>query len=631
MDRKILSVMVVLLCGLLLPVSRAFSQERPLPLSQLALTDLSAFKPATPNWRLAGDVFYDPDKGGKARLSPGSGVLVNVPAKSGNGHLFTTLEHGDLELELDFMMAKGSNSGIYLQGRYEVQLFDSWGLSSPKASDCGGIYERWDESRPEGQKGYEGHPPAQNVSRAPGLWQQLRIVFRAPRFDARGRKTEAARFVKVQLNGVTIHENVALTGPTRSAAFTDEKPLGPLMIQGDHGPVAIRNIRYQAYGTEPVTLANLKLTAYEGKFKSLEDFNTQPPKAEMDIDVLAHLAPASRDEFAGKITGTLRVPASGAYYLHLHLAWIPMDTHPDRINGAGQLTLDDKQVLTVTGRTGIASAMVQLAAGEHPITLSYFKSSSYWYARSNDITLSVAGPGVAYTALATPLRAAEPVSPITVLVSQEPELQRGFVEHQGRKHTHTISVGEPGQVNYSLDLQSGELLQVWRGGFLETTPMWHGRGETQLSVPLGSVIPLSGKPALALLADEQAAWPDSNAAFTYLGYELSPAGRPVFRYALAGAQVRESLEPEAGGKKLVHTFTVTPGPQTKDLWCRVAAGTDITRMPNGYYAVNGKQYFIQLPKKVKPVIRSTAGNQQELLLPVKVKNNMGEVKYSIVW
>src|SRR5688500_2663027 len=117
-NRKVLSVMVVLLGGLLLPVSRAFSQERHMPLNQLGLTDLSAFKPTTANWRLAGDVFYDPDKSGQGRISPGSGVLVNEPGKSGKGHLFTNLEHGDLELELDFMMAKGSNSGVYLQGRY---------------------------------------------------------------------------------------------------------------------------------------------------------------------------------------------------------------------------------------------------------------------------------------------------------------------------------------------------------------------------------------------------------------------------------------------------------------------------------------------------------------------------------
>ncbi len=70
------------------------------------------------------------------------------------------------------------------------------------------------------------------------------MTFRATRFDAQGRKTENARFVKVVHNGQVIHENVEVTGPTRSATYEQapEKPQGPLMLQGDHGPVAYRNI-----------------------------------------------------------------------------------------------------------------------------------------------------------------------------------------------------------------------------------------------------------------------------------------------------------------------------------------------------------------------------------------------------
>ncbi|NOY57975.1 MAG: DUF1080 domain-containing protein [Calditrichaeota bacterium] len=69
------------------------------------------------------------------------------------------------------------------------------------------------------------------------------IFFRAPRFDKNGRKTANAKFIKVVQNGQIIQENVEVSGPTRSAAFLDEQPLGPLMLQGDHGPVAYRNVR----------------------------------------------------------------------------------------------------------------------------------------------------------------------------------------------------------------------------------------------------------------------------------------------------------------------------------------------------------------------------------------------------
>jgi hypothetical protein len=133
-------------------------------------------------------------------------------------------------------------------GRYEIQVLDSWGVEKPKHGDCGGIYQRWDNKRKP--KGFEGHPPRVNASKAPGEWQTFGVVFRAPRFGADGKKTQNARFIKVVHNGQVVHENVEVTGPTRAAAFGDEKPKGPLMFQGDHGPVAYRNMRIRLLAPE---------------------------------------------------------------------------------------------------------------------------------------------------------------------------------------------------------------------------------------------------------------------------------------------------------------------------------------------------------------------------------------------
>lgn len=169
--------------------------------------------------------------------SPGSGVLVNG-AKGRTNNLLSALEHGDVELHIEFMVPKGSNSGVYFQARYEIQVLDSWGVEELKHGDCGGIYQRWKNG-----KGYEGHAPQVNASLPPGQWQSFDVVFRAPRFDDAGKKTENAKFVKVSLNGKVLHENVEVTGPTRAATYGDEKPVGPLMLQGDHGPVAYRNIK----------------------------------------------------------------------------------------------------------------------------------------------------------------------------------------------------------------------------------------------------------------------------------------------------------------------------------------------------------------------------------------------------
>ncbi|MEO2011945.1 MAG: family 16 glycoside hydrolase [Pirellulaceae bacterium] len=85
--------------------------------------------------------------------------------------------------------------------------------------------------------------PKTNAQTEPGTWNKYVIDFRAPRFDANGKRTEKAKFIKIELNGQTIHENVEMNGPTPSGVTGKESPEGgPLMFQGDHGPVAFRNI-----------------------------------------------------------------------------------------------------------------------------------------------------------------------------------------------------------------------------------------------------------------------------------------------------------------------------------------------------------------------------------------------------
>jgi len=209
--------------------------------------DFSAWREPTADWQTVGKVILNRTSASLLTCMPGTGIAVNGP-KGRTKHLFSKLEHGDVEAHIEFTVSKGSNSGVYFQGRYEIQVFDSWGAKEPQYSDCGGIYQRWDKG-----KGYEGHPPRVNVSRAPGEWQTFDVIFRAPRFDASGKKIANAVFVKVVHNGTVIHENVEVTGPTRAAAFNDEKPVGPLMLQGDHGPVAYRRIRIRDWSASSVS------------------------------------------------------------------------------------------------------------------------------------------------------------------------------------------------------------------------------------------------------------------------------------------------------------------------------------------------------------------------------------------
>jgi len=191
-------------------------------------------------WKLVSDVKLDAanEKQLDPTGSPGdTPILVNDLKVGQHGtDIYTEKEFGDCEVHVELMVPKGSNSGVYLMGRYEVQVFDSFGKKKPGFIDLGGIYNT--------------HPPMpENYEpKAPGEWQTLDIVFQAPRFDAGGKKTTDAKFVSVKLNGKEIQKDVDTPKPTGSEISSKEVATGPLMLQGDHGPVAFKNITIKEAG-----------------------------------------------------------------------------------------------------------------------------------------------------------------------------------------------------------------------------------------------------------------------------------------------------------------------------------------------------------------------------------------------
>jgi len=453
-------------------------------MQSIALSDLSAFKTPSENWSVVSSVMADMNKPNIMTTKPGSGILVSIPGKGKHEDIFTTMEHGNIDLNFEFMMAKESNSGVYLQGRYEIQLLDSWGKTSLTPGDLGAIYERWDESRPAGQFGYDGVAPRINVSRAPGLWQNMRIIFQAPKFDAAGKKIKNARIVRIMLNGVTIIENAEMQGPTRGSAFAEEAAMGPLRIQGDHGAVAIRNIQYSLRADAP------------------------------------------------EVDGSNRV-------------WDEND------------------------------------------------------------------------------------KPVTVDVHGEPVILRSFVDIPGKRVTHAANVGLLHNISFGYDLSNGAIFQVWKGGFLDASPMWLSRGDGN-SRALGSIISLTDVPSLAILPSDTEAWPDtlSKTAYQPKGYELDEAGIPTFKYIFNGISINDKSTSD-DGKTLVRTISVD-GPAPKDVYTRAALGTDIVDVGNGTYAVNNFSYYVQVDKSLKANIRTTAKGK-ELLIPLKNTDKGTSVQYTLIW
>jgi hypothetical protein len=232
---------VSVLCFAVFVFGLALAASRAADVTVLDLKDRSLWREPLGEWTAASSVKLNSTNAKIFQLEAGTGILANGP-KGRTSNLLTRDEFGDCEAHIEFCVPKDSNSGIYFLGRYEVQVFDSFAVKKPKYSDCGGLYMSCSEPKPDST----GTPPRVNASKAPGEWQTFDVVFRAPRFDASGKKSENARFIKVTHNGVVIHENVESPRPTCAAWKLDEKARGPIMLQGDHGPVAYRNIQIKS-------------------------------------------------------------------------------------------------------------------------------------------------------------------------------------------------------------------------------------------------------------------------------------------------------------------------------------------------------------------------------------------------
>jgi hypothetical protein len=203
---------------------------------------LDSFR-AVEHWQAVASTQAVTDKNEITTSGKGS-ILVNGTTKDKTlPYLFTKEEYGDARIEMEFMIPKGSNSGIYVMGRYEVQIFDSFGRERVGTGDMGGIYQRMDASDPNNKKFSEGSSPMANPANPPGEWQKLDILFRAPRFNDAGQQRSDAFFEEVRLNDVVVQRNFSTSGPTTSAPLEGNVARGPVAIQGDHGPIAIRSLR----------------------------------------------------------------------------------------------------------------------------------------------------------------------------------------------------------------------------------------------------------------------------------------------------------------------------------------------------------------------------------------------------
>lgn len=583
----------------------------------IPLNDLSAFKKTADNWRIVGDINADLSKENTLTTSFGTGVLACIHEKGKYGaeyELYSKFEHGDLDIEMDFLLAKGANSGIYLQGQYEVQLYDSWGKLTAKYNDVGGIYERWNDDMPEGQKGYEGIAPRTNAAKAPGLWQHIKISFQAARFDASGKKTQNAKFIKVELNGTVLHENVEVTGPTRGSMKAEDIAIGPLRIQGDHGSVAFRNIKYSNYNQPSATLSDISYRVYYGSWMENVDLTTLDAKDQGEVEQLTWEVSKESNNYIIDYTAKVEVPTDGKYTFHYQMS------------GNTLLKVDGKAVTKNNWSTAAepTEVTVDLTKGTHSLEIINNKRDG-WLKPA--IGLWISGPGFRETQFHSigSMLASKPSDPILVHADKTIAL-RSFMdfkktpEDKNHRVVHAISVGHPSGLHYTYDMDNASLVQAWRGDFLDATPMWENRGDGS-SRPIGKALPLSVD-FLVNKSPADGSWKTDSTGSGYkpLGYKMMESGIPTFMFNAFGASVTDEIRVKEG-KTLERTLTFEKAPS--DLMAKIADGSKIEKVSTGLYAVDDKSYFV---KATNAIIRNVEGRQQ-LVLPI----SNGKVTYELMF
>ena len=204
-------------------------------------------------WRQV-DATLDPARPTTFLTTEGNGAIVNAGGVDERGAPVTPTDFvgryalGSGRYHVGFMLPEGGRSAVYVQGRYGVELADPQvGAARAPLADT----EMTGALMAVG--GAPARAPAFDAYRGAGQWHDLDLRFDAPRFDASGRKLQNAKLRQITIDDVLLHDEVELPGVSPSALFADEAPLGPLVISGTRGLVALRGITVRPAEQEPTT------------------------------------------------------------------------------------------------------------------------------------------------------------------------------------------------------------------------------------------------------------------------------------------------------------------------------------------------------------------------------------------
>ncbi len=442
----------------------------------------------------------------KSAVSTKGDILFS---KTEGATLVSKEKFGDLKFSFDFIQSEDAELHIGLQNGINLIITEK--ANSPWSGSV--VHEKTKMNA------------YQNAAKAPGLWQHLELEF-----SLANTQNKYANVSKVILNGITILENHLVYLPTPEKDFS----INLKQISGISG---IKNLEYLTFvDAHPINIENLhyKITETSGW---QDAYKPTGKVVEKSSNELTANVPNEFKDYLITFSGDLLVENAGEY------------AFTTDFQGYGNFYIDGKEVsgsAEIEYRKPI-SGITQLTAGKHAFEYQYRKT---WWRPA--FGLFVSSPNFRPYALhaANALPSPPIANGIFVnVVGEKAKTIRGFMNHQGKKHTEVISVGTAQNIHYAFDLATGSMLKAWKGQFADVTEMWHERGEPQVLEPLGLKTEFNGKPSFFKGKTPL----DSIDVFNemvFKSYVLDKNGLPTYKYHFMSTPITQTFTPEKNALKV---------------------------------------------------------------------------------
>lgn len=503
-------------------------------------------------------------------------------------------EHGVLTVAFSIKLSQDAHARLLIAGRHAVEL---------PSLVVDGIQDR-----------------EMDIALNTGVYQDLEVAYLPAREDA------PALLAALYLNGNLVYYQRPLP--------TVESDAGEgLKIELQEGTATVENLRTQnqagrssSLTSDGTVVLNLPLIRYEyypidGSPDFVNDLGSRTPTKEGYISRFD--LPAIREQpqdYAVRFSAELDIPQAGEY------------TFTVLTPAKARLYIDDRLVVDANGAEDSwqSEGGIELSEGSHQFRIDHYQDVGW-----NRINLTYTGPNGEVAPLndMTEGRSiARPVVDEVVALETDdrPYLLRSFlnfpptrVYDYTEKRTHVVSVGEADGPHYSYDLRAGNLLQVWRGDFLDVSQMWVDRGQPQTARALGAVTAFDGKSGWSSEVDQ---WGDTLAELRHLRYELSDSGQPTFIFGEDDVEVSDRILPNPSGG-LTRTLRYREGGEQR--FAQLAAARTIRELGPGTFELRGPGVNLEVTDMAAGGLRLLRGDGIERLV---AELPPGEsVTYEISW